>query len=65
MSCENFRELISLYIDGMLDEEEKTNFESHLKACIDCKEEFEEIKSMIDEIHNIPEKALQMITIKN
>ena len=23
MSCENFRELISLYIDGMLDEEEK------------------------------------------
>ena len=48
----------------MLDEEE-TNFESHLKACIDCKEEFEEIKSMIDEIHNIPEKHYQMITIKN
>lgn len=46
--CDRFRELISLYIDDMLDEKEKLELEEHLQGCEDCKNELEEIKQLVN-----------------
>lgn len=58
MSCEQFREEMSPYIDGMLEGDEKIRFEDHLNSCVTCKEEFEQFKAIIDEVHILPEEQL-------
>lgn len=58
MSCEQFREGMSPYIDGMLEGDEKIEFEAHLKSCLICRKEFEQFKAIMDEVHNLPEQKL-------
>lgn len=58
MSCEQFSEAMSPYIDGMIAGDEKMEFEDHLKICHDCKEEFEALKIIIDEVQGLPEEKL-------
>ncbi|WP_058485054.1 DUF4349 domain-containing protein [Defluviitalea phaphyphila] len=58
MSCEQFRELMSSYMDGYIEEDKKIEFENHLKYCKDCKEEFEQFKFIINEIKKLPDKKL-------
>ncbi|NLM47631.1 MAG: DUF4349 domain-containing protein [Epulopiscium sp.] len=58
MICEQYREWISFYIDGVLENEEKIAFENHLKTCKECRQELEEIQFLIEEIQKIPEKTL-------
>ncbi|NLM12932.1 MAG: DUF4349 domain-containing protein [Epulopiscium sp.] len=58
MSCEQFREAMSPYIDGLLEDNEKLLFEEHLKSCPNCNEEFEQFKEIMKEIHSLPEIEL-------
>lgn len=46
MSCEKYRELISLYIDKLLNKEEVEELEKHFSHCPECKKEYEELKSI-------------------
>ncbi|HWQ80002.1 MAG TPA: zf-HC2 domain-containing protein [Anaerovoracaceae bacterium] len=48
MKCKKVRELLSLYIDNMLDEGETKEVEEHLSACGDCEKEYNEIKEVLD-----------------
>ena len=43
MDHEKIKELISLYHDGELDAEKKGMVEDHIKQCIECRQEFEEM----------------------
>ncbi len=66
MTCEKFRNLISLYLDHLLAEDEVTEFEQHLEECEDCRVYFDEMNyanelfgSMMDE--EVPEKLVERI----
>jgi|GEM_PF-1852607 Predicted transmembrane transcriptional regulator (anti-sigma factor) len=47
MKCEEIRELLSLYIDKSLDENEMKAVEEHLSSCEDCSRECAELEEMI------------------
>lgn len=49
MSCQDhqkMKELISLYIDGEVNEEQKEMVENHLRECLECQKEFEEMSKL-------------------
>ena len=55
MNCDEIRELISLYIDNNLEEEQMIEIEKHLLVCDACKKEFEEIVLVINGMKNLTE----------
>ncbi|WZL74668.1 DUF4349 domain-containing protein [Clostridiaceae bacterium 35-E11] len=48
MKCMELEELISLYIDDMLDDHSKNMIEAHLQECMSCRTYYEEL---LDNIH--------------
>ncbi|MFQ6082807.1 MAG: anti-sigma factor family protein [Candidatus Aminicenantia bacterium] len=46
MRHEKIKELISLYIEGELDNEERKIVKQHLRECSDCEREFEELNKL-------------------
>lgn len=48
MKCNECRELLSLYIDQMLDESQAKEIEEHLAVCETCRKEYNELKEMVD-----------------
>jgi|YelNatPaOPRAMG01_1025707.scaffolds.fasta_scaffold00582_6 predicted anti-sigma-YlaC factor YlaD len=54
MKCKDIKKLISLYIDGEISLEKKKELEMHIKNCISCKKELEDMEKLIQEIHKIP-----------
>jgi len=54
MKCNEIRELLSPYIDEALDESEMREVEAHLSACGDCRNEYNEIKEMVDLLGQAP-----------
>ena len=55
MDCDKVKQLLSSYIDGELNEEEKIEFDNHIAQCSSCKEEFNDILKVLDILHSIPE----------
>lgn len=53
--CEHIKNLIPLYIDSMLTEEEMSVVEKHLDECKNCKEDYLFLKSVITTASEIPE----------
>ena len=57
MKCIEIRDLLSLYIDNMLDEDQVREVEEHLSSCDACRKEYNELNSMlalIDQAEMIP-----------
>jgi len=48
MKCNECRELLSLYIDQMLDESQTKEIEEHLSVCETCRKEYNELREMVD-----------------
>ena len=48
MKCDEMQELLSLYIDNELEENEIKAVEEHLSICGDCRREYNELKEMTD-----------------
>ena len=48
MKCNEIDELLSLYIDRMLDEGQAKEVEEHLSSCDSCRKEYNEMKETID-----------------
>ena len=55
MECNNVRELLSLYIDNMLDDEQMREVEKHLATCDACKKEMEELSDMVAMLSELEE----------
>ena len=51
--CRYIRELLSEYIDGVMDATERDDVKEHLQVCKDCRREHDAMKSLIDQLGNI------------
>ncbi|HEY9061591.1 MAG TPA: anti-sigma factor [Pseudobacteroides sp.] len=56
--CEDIRELISLYIDGELKGDLLSEFEEHIRSCETCRNELEDVNSVIAMLNDTPEEDL-------
>ena len=56
-SCNYYKELISPYIDNMLSQDEKKDFEAHINSCDDCKQEFEMLKTILGSVNGFEEEV--------
>ena len=58
MKCSEIRELLSLYIDNMLEESLIDEVAAHIAACPECKSEYEELIAMTRMLKELPETKL-------
>lgn len=56
MDCNKIKDMITLYIDGELEDEGKKQVEEHISNCLDCKKELEEYKKIIHILENIADE---------
>ncbi len=56
--CADIHEMVSLYIDGQLDENERKQFEEHINNCESCSVEYEDILNIIKLCAEIEEEEL-------
>ena len=54
MDCAKFRESISAYLDGEMDNDTLFSFRSHMERCADCKQELREYLLMQKAVKNMP-----------
>jgi hypothetical protein len=53
MNCEEVKELLSEYLDGVLDPKTKTLVDEHLSACKGCQEELASLKALAHELGSL------------
>ena len=53
MNCAGIKELLSQYVDGVLDAQTKADIEEHISTCLGCQQEIEELKALVEEIRSI------------
>jgi len=53
MSCEEYSQLLTGYIDGELTSEQRDRVEAHLKDCETCKRTFDEFVAMKEQLNMI------------
>jgi hypothetical protein len=53
MNCTQIRELLSEYMDGMLDKEPKDLVKKHLETCKDCREELASLRAISEELGSL------------
>ncbi|MEG0712507.1 MAG: zf-HC2 domain-containing protein, partial [Niameybacter sp.] len=58
MKCEDYQQLISLYLDDALSYDEKLQLEVHLKDCPTCQETFEMMHMMIKGLEDLEDVPL-------
>jgi len=66
MVCNEVRERLSEYLDGVLPMETKTRVDQHLSVCAGCRKEFESLKAVVRELNALhqveaPEDFLQQL----
>lgn len=57
MNCQVVLEMLSPYLDGVLDPAEKTAVEEHISRCHSCRMELEELRACVDLLQELPEIA--------
>lgn len=55
ITCEDARERMSYYLDGILADEEILEFEAHLSICADCRKEVDQLSQLVGILNEIPE----------
>jgi anti-sigma factor RsiW len=53
--CQEFVELVTDYLEGTLPETERRRFEAHLAECDGCAGYFEDMRSLVGSLHDLPE----------
>jgi hypothetical protein len=54
--CKVYREQLSLYIDGMLTQQESLLLEEHMKKCENCREELSLLRAVVEGCRSLEEK---------
>lgn len=60
MSCEKVMEMLSLYIDNELDEQESNEIEKHLRTCEECNREYEDLLAIKKLLSETPQVELPL-----
>jgi anti-sigma factor RsiW len=58
MTCAEFVELVTAYLDGTLSAEERAAFEEHLALCPGCDRYLAQFRATIDLLGELPEESL-------
>ena len=58
ISCRELVELVTGYIEGHLDPEERARFEAHLDECSGCRTYLEQMRVTIRAFGRLPEESL-------
>jgi anti-sigma factor RsiW len=58
MTCEEFVELVTAYLEGALDATATQEFEQHLELCDGCERYLDQIRRTIDLLGEVPAEAL-------
>ena len=58
MTCEEFVELVTAYLDGELDPATTNRFEEHLDLCPGCVTYLDQFRETIDLLGELPEESL-------
>jgi anti-sigma factor RsiW len=58
MTCAEFVELVTSYLDGTLSSEERAAFEEHLALCPGCDRYLEQFRTTISLLGELPEETL-------
>jgi hypothetical protein len=53
MECDEIKELLSEYVDDMLDPETKAVVDEHLSACGDCQQELVSLKALVSDLDSL------------
>ena len=53
--CREFVELVTDYLEGVLPEQERRRFESHLAECDGCEGYLEDMRRLVATMHETPE----------
>ena len=64
MQCERFRMLINEYIDGMLSESDKTEFEQHMRECDKCAQLCEQTQKTVELLRGLPDLKIPEDIVK-
>ena len=58
MTCQEFVELVTAYLDGTLPETQRAAFEEHLELCPGCDHYLAQFRQTIDLLGELPEETL-------
>ena len=58
MTCQEFVELVTDYLEGVLDAETRARFEEHLGLCRGCEIYLQQMQETADRLGSIPTESL-------
>ena len=58
MTCEEFVELVTAYLEGTLPAEDRSAFDDHLALCPGCDRYLAQFRATIDLLGELPEESL-------
>jgi len=53
MKCAGIKQLLSEYIDGVLDAQTRTGIKEHIATCAGCQKEMEELKVLVEDLGSL------------
>jgi anti-sigma factor RsiW len=62
MTCEEFVELVTSYLDGTLPDDERQAFDEHMALCQGCDRYLVQFKQTIELLGELPEESLSTPT---
>ena len=60
--CREFVELVTDYLEGRLSEVDHARFEAHLAECDGCDGYLEDMRRMVNSLHDVPQPAADPAT---
>jgi anti-sigma factor RsiW len=58
MTCEEFVELVTAYLEGTLPAEDRVAFDEHMALCAGCDRYLTQFRATIDLLGELPEESL-------
>ena len=58
MTCEEFVELVTAYLEGALPEDQRQAFDEHLALCPGCDRYLDQFRATIDLLGELPQESL-------
>ncbi len=53
MNCAGIKELLSEYVDGVLDAQTKADIKEHIATCTGCQKEIKELKALVEDLGSL------------
>ena len=58
LTCQEMTQLVTDYLEGQMDEDERLRFQKHLGLCRDCRSHVGKMRGMVDTLGKLPEEPI-------